>query len=201
MPTHTAPARLLVPLIGALLLLIGGCAKDPPTSANFRIAAAEYSLYFENAKEVLRDQQFDLERVDARAGVLTTMPAASAGWATPWIDHADTFTRSTTDLIQRNRRIATVRFLPVVDETNRTDPVDPVGADLRNFQGTIEVSISVLVEQVYRPGRRLAPASIRLTTFTDDPRNESIGAQRLETRIVGSDARLAARLASELLAK
>ncbi len=46
--------------------------------------------------------------------------------------------------------------------------VDPVASDLRDFDGTIEVSVNVIIEQVYRRAR-LSPGSIRLTTFTLDP--------------------------------
>lgn len=200
LPIDARIARLLALLIGAWSLAIGGCADQQQSSATFRIPAAEYALYFEGAKQVLRDHQFDLERVDARAGILTSSPASSAGWATPWIDHAQSASASNADLIQRRRRIATVRFSPVGDETNRANAVDPVGQDLRDFEGTIEVSVSVLIEQVYRPGRRLSPASIRLTTFTDDPRENLTGPQQLVTRIVGSDPKLASRLSDHLVA-
>ena len=201
MPTRldTTLAPKLLPLFCVLIgLLGGGCAKEPVGSASFRIPAAEYDAYFEAAKDALRDQQFDLERVDARAGVMTTRPVSSAGWATPWIRHASTIEQSTNDLIQRNRRIATVRFARVSDETNVPSPVDPVASDLREFEGTIEVSVNV-VEQVYRSGRRLAPASIRLTTFTVDPSEDTSGPEQLRTRIVGTDAPLSALLADAIL--
>lgn len=202
MPTRldTTLATKILPLLCVLIgLLGGGCAKEPVGSASFRIPAAEYDAYFEAAKDALRDQQFDLERVDARAGVMTTRPVSSAGWATPWIRHASTIEQSTNDLIQRNRRIATVRFARVSDETNVPSPVDPVASDLREFEGTIEVSVNVVVEQVYRSGRRLAPASIRLTTFTVDPSEDTSGPEQLRTRIVGTDAPLSALLADAIL--
>ncbi len=197
MPFRTA--RVLIALFAAALLL-GGCASEQSGTASFRIPSAEYPLYFEAAREVLRDNHFTPERVDARAGLLSTAPVSSAGWATPWIDHAGSFSQSTNDLIQRNRRIATIRFSPVTDATNRATALDPVSADLRRFEGTIEVSVSVVIEQVYRPGRRLSPTSIRLATYTDDPRDERFGPEQLVTRIVGNDPDLAARLA-DLLAR
>ena len=196
----TSLASRLVPVVFLLIgLCCSGCSKDPVGSASFRIPGAEYDLYYEAAKDVLGDQQFDLERVDARAGVLTTRPVASAGWATPWIRHASTMGQSTNDLIQRNRRIATVRFQRVSDETNVSSQVDPVASDLRDFDGTIEVSVNVIIEQVYRSGRRLSPTSIRLTTFASDPRDEAIGAAQLRTRTVGTDAALSARIADEMI--
>lgn len=202
MPTRfdTAVASKVIPLVFVLVgLLCGGCAKDPAPSASFRIPAAEYDQYFHAAKDVLRDQHFDLERVDARAGVLTTRPVSSAGWATPWIQHASTMEQSTNDLIQRNRRIATIRFARVSSATNAPSAVDPVASDLRDFDGTIEVSVNVIIEQVYRAGRRLSPGSIRLTTFTLDPSEDGVGPAQLRTRVVGTDAPLSARLAEAIV--
>jgi len=188
---------MLTLLLGAMACC-SGCAKLTPAPASFRIPAAEYSIYFNAARETLREYQFDLDRVDARSGVITTQPVAAAGWATPWIDHASSFDQATTDLIHRNRRIATVNFSPVNDATNVARPVDPVSDDLRNFDGTIELSISVLLEEVYRPGRRASPASIRLTSFAIDPRDSDFGVQQLRTRTVGADPALSERMARTL---
>lgn len=197
---HTNMASKVFALLCVLTgLLAVGCGKDPIGSSSFRIPAAEYNAYFEAAKDALRDNQFDLERVDARAGVLTTRPVSSAGWATPWIQHASSTGQATNDLLQRNRRVATIRFARVSDETGVPEPIDPVASDLREFQGTIEVSVNVVLEQVYRAGRRLSPASIRLTTFTVDPREDAIGPAQLRTRITGTDAPLSARLADAII--
>lgn len=198
-----APARPGLTLLGLALLgmaiLLGGCAKESVPPASFRITSAEYDAYFDAAREALRDHHFDLERVDARSGVITTRPVAAAGWATPWIDHASTSKQATNDLIHRNRRIASVRFSPVQTETGVARPIDPVSEDLRAFDGTIEVSVSVVLEEVYRSGRRVSPASIRLSSFTEDPRSDAIGAQQLRTRTVGTDSALASRLANWII--
>jgi hypothetical protein len=183
------------------MLLLGavawcsGCAKQTPEPASFRIPAAEYAIYFDAARQTLQEYQFDIDRVDARSGVITTQPVAASGWATPWIDHASSFDQATTDLIHRNRRLARVNFSPVDDATNVARSIDPVSEDLRSFEGTIEVSISVLLEEVYRPGRRASPASIRLSSFANDPRDSRIGAEQLQTRTVGVDPALAERMA------
>lgn len=201
-PASPLAARtIFVVLTGLALLLglmLGGCAKEAPTPASFRITSAEYSAYFDAAREALRDHRFDLDRVDARSGVITSQPVAAAGWATPWIDHASTSGQATNDLIHRNRRLATVRFSPVTAATDVARPIDPVSEDLRAFEGTIEVSVSVVLEEVYRAGRRVSPTSIRLTSFSEDPRSEAIGGQRLRSRTVGSDGALGARLADQI---
>lgn len=185
---------VLVTLLGSAAWC-SGCAKQTPEPASFRIPAAEYSVYFDAARETLREFQFDIDRVDARSGVITTQPVAAAGWATPWIDHASSFDQATNDLIHRNRRIATVNFSPVNDATDVARPVDPVSEDLRTFEGTIEISISVLLEEVYRSGRRASPASIRLSSFTTNPSDSRLGVEQLRTRIVGADPALAERIA------
>ena len=197
-PASPLAARTIALVLTGLVILLGGCAKETTPPASFRITSAEYDAYFDAARETLRDYRFDLDRVDARSGVITTQPVAAAGWATPWIDHASTSGQATNDLIHRNRRLATVRFAQVDAATGVARPVDPVSDDLRGFVGTIEVSVSVVLEEVYRAGRRVSPTSIRLSSFSEDPRSEAIGAQRLRTRVVGSDGALAARVAEQL---
>lgn len=194
-PSVLARSRSLVLVLIGAGLLLGGCAKQTPGPSSFRIPSAEYEAYFDAARDALRDHQFELERVDARSGVITTLPVAAAGWATPWIDHASTSGQATNDLLHRNRRIATVRFAKVSPDTNLARRIDPVSEDLRTFEGTIEVSVGVTLEEVYRPGRRTSATSIRLTSFTEDPRDETLNAQQLRTRTVGTDSALAERLA------
>lgn len=188
-------------LATAMLLwatVLGGCAKDEYGPSTFRIPSDDYAMYFDAARDALREHHFDLERVDARAGVITTRPVATAGWATPWIDHASTMSAATGDFLQRNRRVASVFFAPVARETNVSRAVDPASGDLRHFAGTVEVSVSVIVEQVYRPGRRATPTSIRLTTYALDPSSGPADATQLRARTVGTDAALSRRIADAI---
>lgn len=196
--TASRPFALLALALLLVLPTLGACARDDHGPSTFRIPSAEYAIYFDSARDVLREYHFDLERVDARAGVITTRPVAAAGWATPWIDHASTWTQATDDLLHRNRRTASILFAPVARETNISRAVDPTTGDLRTFEGTVEVSVSVILEEVYRPGRRVSPTSIRLTSFTVNPADGDLDVQQLRTKTVGADSTLARRIADSL---
>ena len=64
------------------VLVLSGCATSRP--AEFATAPGGYAAAFDAAREVLREFRFELERVDARSGIITTRPKATAGLATLW---------------------------------------------------------------------------------------------------------------------
>ena len=49
-----------------------------------RVEPGQYAVAFDTARDVLRDNLFTLDRVDGRAGVITTQAKRSAGLASPW---------------------------------------------------------------------------------------------------------------------
>jgi len=145
---HAAPRRISATallMLGALAL--GGCRVSGPTTVD--VGAGRYAEAFEDAQDVLRAQGFELERVDARAGVITTRPLASSGLWTPW----QTVERRVRDeaeaTFHRERRRAEVRFLGPEQSPPTVDA--PVRAD-----------VDVRVERVYHPGVRASAASVRL---------------------------------------
>ncbi len=77
------PARGLWCLLIAAAGPLGGCATKGP--ASFDVAVEAYPAVFQAAKEQLRRAGFTLDRVDARAGVITTRAKPSSGFFTPWI--------------------------------------------------------------------------------------------------------------------
>ena len=193
MPRAADPIRAL--LAGALAAL-AGCSTPPgPTpAASFTFDAATYEEAFDAAKDVLREMSFDLDRVDARRGVITTRARSSSGFMTPWIAHADSSEEAVEGVLHRDRRTAIVNF-------RAADPPAPIGSvDLREFDGLIYADVEVIVERAYVAGRRPEPTSIRMTSFTIDPSRAGApaGGRAVELAEVGADAFLAARLADRI---
>jgi len=76
---------LRLTILGLALGIVGalsGCAA-PDLPTDLEVAAGDYPAAFEAAKAALRDYRFDLERVDARAGVISTAKKETAGLLTP----------------------------------------------------------------------------------------------------------------------
>jgi hypothetical protein len=186
--------RIVTLILG--LCLIGaplGCAKKrEPLSAQAQVVAGEYGVAFEAAKDELRRLGFSLDRIDARAGVITTQPKTSAGWATPWERVESTARQETDDLIHRQRRIVTVSFSPV------SEGVQSSSEDLRRWTGPFRVDVRVAVERVYRFGMQLQPVSIRLSSVATDPDLRRRGAQPGLAVVSDNDEWLAGRIAGRI---
>lgn len=157
-----------------------GCSKSAPPSA-FSINSASYAQTFDAAREVLRRYHFELDRVDASAGVITTSPSSSAGFATPWIDHTDMVGGGIESTINDERRIASVLF-----------------TESATGSATHDVKVFVRVQRVYRPGRRPDATGVRLGSFATDPRLVESGEQPWYAADVRDDDRLAARIAEDI---
>ncbi|MFZ2875162.1 MAG: hypothetical protein WAZ94_11865 [Phycisphaerales bacterium] len=172
--------RLLLLLPTALLV---GCAS--PGTGEFAVPAGRYDDAFVATRSVLRDSGFDIERVDARAGVITTLPKPSSGWAAPWDTEQSTPAQETSDLFNRQRREVRVAFQPY-----------PASGE------PVTATVTVTVSRVQSPGVRPNPRSIQLTTVSRDPalsdRGVWLGDAVAVTRDTDLEARLARRVEAAL---
>lgn len=182
------PPRLHAALVLSAALL-ASCAA-PQRSTTFETGAGEYTRAFEAAKDELRAAGFELERVDARAGVITTRPSASAGIFTPWVRDEQSFGAEWDGAANAERRIVTVRFAPA--------SVQDGAGDLRDAAAPLQGEVEVEVRRLYRPGRTPESASVRLTTQFRDPAWQAAGLQPDVTPIYGEDPDLAAALAGRI---
>lgn len=176
-------------------LLAGACAsplRENTGTNGATIPAGRYDDAFHAAKDVLRAAHFDLERIDAAAGVITTQPRSSAGLATPWLDYDETFAEGVNDLIHRDRRRVTIRF----DPSDRPDASALV--DRRTLDVPLNMRVTIDVERTYVTGRRANPSSIRLISRTTDPQLTERGIGREEIVTVGQDEPLAERIAKSI---
>jgi len=175
-----------------------GCTSPGPTT--FRVPAGGYEAAFDAAKDRVREAGFELDRVDARAGVIETVPKVSAGFATPWIADESTLGDEWEGVLNHQQRRVVVRFLPAEeDDAARIGAgVSRYEGDVRAHEGPLRGQVSVFVERIHRPGLRIAPRAIESTSIAIDPELERRGMLPEFEVVRREDDLLAARLARGL---
>lgn len=167
-----------VQLVLVLALLLGGCASRAGRgSAEVMIAPGDYARAFDAARDVLAASRFSLERVDARAGVITTRPKATVGLATPWDAEQATIEQEFDDLINQHERRVRIAFEPARLPAAAPDAATADGggrtsasrADLTTFSGPIVARVEAWVERTARPGWRVDTTAVRLSQAWRDP--------------------------------
>lgn len=188
---HAALRNSLLGLIAGVLL--GGCRSSPAT-ATFDVGPGEYAQAFDQARDTVREWGFELDRVDAARGIITTIPRESAGFATPWVNHARGFGDAWEDTMNPRRRMVEVRFV---------DPTDGSAdePDLRAVQGPLQGQVIVTVLGLHRPWRRLDSTSIRFSSVSFDPAAIQRGESGAVEEVIGEDAKLAGVLAGEITSR
>lgn len=165
----------------ALLLVataLGGCASGPradapSAAATFVVQASDYAQAFEVAQTELRRRLFELERVDAQAGVILSRPKTGAGVLAPWTLAPSS--RLVEDTLNAQSRTVEIQF-----EAAETvaQPPDGVPDALANpdlplppgrARGSVVVSVRVLISRRVSPTRRLEPSAIRYSNPTIKP--------------------------------
>lgn len=141
-------------------VIAGGCQSAAPGPVD--VAAGEYPRAFEAAKESLREARFQLERIDAAAGVITTRAKSTGGLMTPWDADQSTARQEWDDMLNRQSRQVRVRFAPV-------DPAARELEDLREYAGPVRAEIEVVVLRTARPNWRIQTKSVTNSRFTRDP--------------------------------
>lgn len=179
-------AACLILLVGGAL---GGCAAPTPPRS-FEVPAGRYDAAFEATKDILREHEFELARVDAREGVVSTLPRQWAGFATPWIPFDAEDGAAIDGFLNHERRRARVVFEPPMGAAPNPDVLDR-----RVYDGPLTGLVEVTVERIQRPNRRVGVPSVRLSSFARDPEADALGEPSWFTVDSHSDEALAARLA------
>jgi hypothetical protein len=159
-------------VLALIATCLAGCASrprvdGPPAAAAFVVQADDYAAAFEVAQaEVLR-RFFELERVDAQAGVILSRPKTGAGVLAPWTLAPSS--RLMEDTLNAQTRTIEVRF-EAAENVGRpptgvpdalADPDPPVSP--ARAQASVVVSVRVLVSRRVSPTRRLEPSAIRFS--------------------------------------
>ncbi len=124
------------------------------TKPELSIASDEYSDAIAATRDVLRSYRFQIDRVDAAEGVVTTASKSSSGLATPWDPEQSSFNQELEDLANMQERRVRVTF----------DRATTLDADAK-----ITARVEVVIDRVQRPGWRPTPKSVRHSTVTMDP--------------------------------
>ena len=177
-------------LLGGLVITASACRYATPADAASGATTTvlpEYADAFQRAKDALRDFGFELDRVDARAGIITTRTLAGRGAQTGRT--VSGLNASVDATMHRQQRRAVVLFRP--REATEFE-------DLREVTGSVTVEVRVEVERVYAPGRRPSPTSVRIGGRTRDGLLEQRGLDPAFAGPSDSDDVLAARLANPI---
>lgn len=192
-----------------------GCARLHHDST-VAVSSGAYASSFEHAKQVLRDQNFDLDRVDARTGVITTKPKSTAGLATPWDAEQTSLGAEADDFLSNRARVVRVWFEPAAERPASNDaelapavapiPVEPgapsapgvMPTDMRTYDGVVQARVDVVLLSSQRPGLRLDSTSIRMQSRMFDPALGRRGLYPSYDVPVGRDEALERRIAGRL---
>lgn len=179
----TRPLAISI-LILTLAFALGGCASPRGTVA-FEVPADRYDETIDVVRDTLRDARFQLDRVDAEAGVISTHPKSSAGLATPWDAEQSSFAVEVQDLVNQHERVARISF--VGDHE-----------DLRLAHGTLKAQVEVIVYRVRRANWRVETESISRSSHARDPLSISRGQPARFSQAIRRDDAFAAELADRI---
>jgi hypothetical protein len=161
----------------SLIGMLGGCSVTGP--AEFAVPAGEYAGAFSASREVLRECRFDLERIDAGEGVLSTLPKHSSGIFTPWDTEQSSIAAELDDSVNHQSRRVRIVF----------DPSDAPHDAART--GRVEVVVYRLQDYSLRPSTR----AIQFSTRAVDPLNSARGVYPQYEVPTTQDPAFASRLA------
>ncbi|MFN9993678.1 MAG: hypothetical protein ACK54H_10050 [Phycisphaerales bacterium] len=172
---------LRILLLCTLCALVGCRSGGGPTS--FEIPEGAYAKAFDVTRDVLRDRRFDLERIDAAQGVITTRSKQSSGLFTPWDgDQSDLRTEIDDSINHQSRRVR-ITFEP------ENAPPDAART----------AHVEVIVYRMQDNGLRPNPRGIMLTSRTSDPEAAKRGVGQQYEVATTRDDLLAGRLAREII--
>jgi hypothetical protein len=175
------------------LVLLGGCAAEPSAPAEILVMPGGYAEAFEAAKGAVLEGGFELDRVDARGGVISSRPKGTGGLATPWDTEQTTLEQELEDLANQQMRVVRITFWPEGEDVQ----MSPEG-DLRDEDRALRARVEVSVQRVHRPGWRIETTSVQQSRRWRDP---DMGRRGLSGRYVvpfALDMHLAHRLAREI---
>ncbi len=173
---------LAISLVIGFGTLLPGCATTPQTPAAAQaIAPAEYTSRFQAARDELLESGWVLDRVDARAGVLTTQPRAGV-------------VRTGQDVLDRLDRVVRVEFR----SPGSINATDPSRIDLSEAKLPTEMRVRVFIQRTYYPGWRPSPTSVRLGGRHTDPELVKQDIQPRSEMTAGEDTALAAEISERI---
>lgn len=194
----------------ACTLLLVGCSSAPTQSGEggrFVVEPGAYESAFDASRDKLAGLGFDLERIDASAGVITTKPLASSGFGTPWDLQQMSMKSELADLAHAQQRSVRISFTPE-SEVDRL-PSDEAGLQIgggvlgapiaeRSQTERLVGEVEVTIERLYQPYWRLSGVSVNHSSRAQDPTLRSRGMSRGFSVVTKRDSALERELASRI---
>ncbi len=147
----------------SLVAFIAGCSSFVTA---IHVPDDQYPDAIAATRDVLRSYRFQIDRVDAAQGVVTTLPKPSSGIATPWDAEQSSFNQELEDLANSQER----RVRVVFQRPAWSSPEPGAGASLPSEPAVGRMMhVEVTIDRVQRPGWRPTPKSVRHSTVTMDP--------------------------------
>jgi len=178
------PARTAAAIILLCTALAPIACSSPQTarehSATIGLAPGEMDRAFEAARAVLLENRFTIDRVDARRGILTTLPKQTAGLASPWDAEQSSFDQEVADLVHHHERVVRVSF----EQPSAGAP--------------IEARVHASIVRVRRPGWRLETESVRRSTHTNAISINNTRLPPTQREQIGEDQALSDRIAGQI---
>lgn len=188
--SHPCPSAFIRGfLLLALAVAATGCSSTGKPGP-VQVSSGNYQAAFDAAKESLRDLNFQLDRIDAASGVITTKSKDTGGLATPWDSEQSSAAQEWEDMLNQQSRRVRVSFVPA-------DPAAET-LDLRDYAGPVVANIDVVVIRTNRPNWRVQPRSVLSSRFARDPVQIDRGFGGSYEVPSTRDTRLADRLADEI---
>lgn len=201
---------LAIFLFGSLWLLTGCTSGPDAPGGRFTVAPGQYEAAFDAAREELTELGFTLERIDARAGVITTEPLGSGGLGTPWDPQQLTLGAEIADFAHTQLRRVRLTFTPAsdIDRLPSDEPASqisggPVPTPITDIAQTTPLvgEVQVVIERLYQPNWRPSALSVNYASRAGDPSLRARGIGRTIAVPVARDEPLARRLAGRLAQK
>lgn len=186
MSTKHRATQLLSTLALVIAAISLGACSSPRADVAFDFDAADYGTVLSASRDALRDFRFEVDRLDAEAGIITTAPKPSSGLATPWDADQSSLGLEVSDLLNQQQRAVTITF------------ESPDNPDLRFAQGPISARVDVVIYRVRTSGWRLETESISQSRYSRDPLARSRGAEPRFLQPWKRDDALAQRLSAAI---
>lgn len=200
------PMAVLRLLLLVLLAAQAACTPDN-ASPEFAVPAGSYRRAFEASESVLRDFRFNLARVDARAGVISSQAKNTSGLATPWDVEQSTLGQEFEDLVSNHSRRIRITF----ERSGGSSGSLAAGGDAaatsgggapENFDNAPLVGrVDVVLIRTYARNWRPSSTSILDSSYAYDPMLAQSGQSQVYEAPLTRDERLAARIAERIRAR
>lgn len=168
----------------SLLLSFGGCQRPTPPEEPTEsvVAAEELDVLWDASLSVLRKLDFQPDRQDRAAGIITTFPTTSMQWHEPWRqDVADNYGLAMSSLHTIQRKV-TIRFV-------------------REQDWVIDVQVEAFI--LSTPDSQITTASSAIRSFSGDlptvTGDYAAGSPARQWMPLGRDAYLEARILDRIL--